>query len=197
MMKNIAVFCGSAVGNREVYISKTHQLGKLFVKNDFSLVYGSGNVGLMGVLADSMLEENGTVIGVIPQHLVDVEVNHKHITQTHVVETMSERKTLINDLSDAYLILPGGFGTLDEFFEMLTLNQLGIIKKPIGVFNIDGYYDKMFELIDHFVQERFIRPEHKNLYFISDDENDLIEKLKVFTPIETQKWLENYKHNKF
>ncbi len=196
-MKNIAVFCGSATGNREVYINKTHQLGKLFVKNDFSLVYGSGNVGLMGVLADSMLEESGTVIGVIPQHLVDVEVAHKHITQTYVVDTMSERKTLINELSDAYLILPGGFGTLDEFFEMLTLNQLGIIKKPIGVFNIEGYYDKMFEMMDHFVQERFVRPEHKNLYFISDDENDLIAKLKVFVPTETQKWLENYKHTKF
>lgn len=196
-MKNIAVFCGSATGNREIYIAKTYQLGKLFVKNDYSLVYGSGNVGLMGVLADSMLEENGTVIGVIPQRLVDVEVAHKHITQTHVVESMSERKTLINELSDAYLILPGGFGTLDEFFEMLTLNQLGIIKKPIGVFNIEGYFNKMFELIEHFVQERFIRPEHKDLFFVSDDENELIEKLKVFVPTETHKWLENYKHTKF
>jgi uncharacterized protein (TIGR00730 family) len=196
-MKNIAVFCGSASGNREIYRTKTHQLGKLFVQNDFSLVYGSGNVGLMGVLADSMLEEKGTVIGVIPQRLVDVEVAHKHITQTHIVESMSERKTLIDKLSDAYLILPGGFGTLDEFFEMLTLNQLGIIKKPIGVFNIEGYYDKMFELIDHFVQERFIRQEHKDLYFVSDDENDLIVKLKAFVPSETNKWLENFKNAKF
>jgi uncharacterized protein (TIGR00730 family) len=196
-MKNIAVFCGSAIGNREIYTTKTHQLGKLFVQNDFSLIYGSGNVGLMGVLADSMLEEDGKVIGVIPQRLVDVEVAHKHITKTHIVESMSDRKTLINELSDAFLILPGGFGTLDEFFEMLTLNQLGIIKKPIGVFNIDGYYNKMFELIDHFIQERFIRPEHKELFFVSDDENDLVEKIKTFVPAETQKWLENYKHNKF
>jgi uncharacterized protein (TIGR00730 family) len=196
-MKNIAVFCGSASGNREIYKTKTHLLGKLFVENNFSLVYGSGNIGLMGILADSILEEKGTVIGVIPQRLVDVEVAHKHITQTHIVESMSERKTLIDKLSDAYLILPGGFGTLDEFFEMLTLNQLGIIKKPIGVFNIEGYYDKMFELIDHFVQERFIRLEHKDLFFVSDDENDLIEKLKTFVPTETHKWLENFKHTKF
>ena len=196
-MKNIAVFCGSASGNREIYKTKTHQLGKLFVENDFSLVYGSGNVGLMGILADSILEEKGTVTGVIPQHLVDVEVAHKHINQTHVVESMSERKTLIDKLSDAYIILPGGFGTLDEFFEMLTLNQLGIIKKPIGVFNMEGYYDKMFELIDHFVQERFIRPEHKELFFVSNDEYDLIAKLKTFVPTETHKWLENFKHTKF
>ncbi|MEI6124027.1 MAG: TIGR00730 family Rossman fold protein [Bacteroidota bacterium] len=196
-MKNIAVFCGSAIGNREIYRTKTHLLGKLFVENNFSMVYGSGNVGLMGVLADSMLEENGIVIGVIPQRLVDVKVSHKHITTTHIVDSMSERKMLIDKLSDAYLILPGGYGTLDELFEMLTLNQLGIIKKPIGIFNIDGYYDKMFELFDHFIQERFIRPEHKELFFVSNDENELISKLKTFTPKETQKWLEDFKHTKF
>ncbi len=196
-MKNIAVFCGSAVGNRAIYRTKTHLLGKLFVENDFSLIYGSGNVGLMGVLADSMLEENGTVIGVIPQHLVDVEVAHKHISQTHIVDSMSERKMLIDKLSDGYLILPGGYGTLDELFEMLTLNQLGIIKKPIGIFNIDGYYNKMFELLDHFVAERFIRSEHKELFFVSEDENELIAKLKTFEPKETRKWLEDFKDTKF
>ncbi len=196
-MKNIAVFCGSAVGNRAIYKTKTHLLGKLFVENDFSLIYGSGNVGLMGVLADSMLEGNGTVIGVIPQHLVDVEVAHKHISQTHVVDSMSERKMLIDKLSDGYLILPGGYGTLDELFEMLTLNQLGIIKKPIGIFNIDGYYNKMFELLDHFVAERFIRPEHKELFFVSEDENELIAKLKTFEPKETRKWLEDFKDKGF
>ncbi len=196
-MKNIAVFCGSAVGNRAIYKTKTHLLGKLFVENDFSLIYGSGNVGLMGVLADSMLEENGTVIGVITQHLLDVEVAHKHISQTHIVDSMSERKMLIDKLSDGYLILPGGYGTLDELFEMLTLNQLGIIKKPIGIFNIDGYYNKMFELLDHFVAERFIRPEHKELFFVSEDENELIAKLKTFEPKETRKWLENYKDTGF
>ena len=196
-MKNIAVFCGSAVGNRAIYKTKTHLLGKLFVENDFSLIYGSGNVGLMGVLADSMLEENGHVIGVITQHLLDVEVAHKHISQTHIVDSMSERKMLIDKLSDGYLILPGGYGTLDELFEMLTLNQLGIIKKPIGIFNIDGYYNKMFELLDHFVAERFIRPEHKELFFVSEDENELIAKLKTFEVKETRKWLEDFKDTKF
>ena len=196
-MKNIAVFCGSAIGGRSLYGEKARELGKLFVKNNFSLVYGSGNVGLMGILADSILEEDGEVIGVIPQRLVDVEVAHRHITRTHIVATMSERKMLIEQLSDAFIILPGGFGTLDEFFEMLTLGQLGIIKKPIGVFNIDGYFDKMFELFDHFVEERFIRPEHKELFFVSDDENQLIDRLKTFEPKETNKWLENFKHTKF
>lgn len=196
-MKNIGVFCGSSVGGRDVYGEKARQLGKLFVKNNFSLVYGSGNVGLMGIMADSMLEEGGEVIGVIPQRLVDVEVAHKHISRTHIVATMSERKTLIEQLSDAFIILPGGFGTLDEFFEMLTLGQLGMIKKPIGVFNIAGYYDKLFELFDHFIEERFIRPEHKELFFVSDDENELISCLKTFEPKETNKWLENFKHTKF
>ncbi|HOY31340.1 MAG TPA: TIGR00730 family Rossman fold protein [Bacteroidales bacterium] len=196
-MKNIAVFCGSSAGGRLIYTEKAKSMGKLFVKNNFSLVYGSGNIGLMGVLADSMLEEGGEVIGVIPQRLVDVEVAHKHITRTHIVASMSERKTLIEQLSDAFVILPGGFGTMDEFFEMLTLNQLGIMKKPIGVFNIDGYFDKMFELIDHFVEEHFIRQEHKELFFASNDETELIERLKTFTPKETIKWLENFKHTKF
>ncbi|HNW90879.1 MAG TPA: TIGR00730 family Rossman fold protein [Bacteroidales bacterium] len=196
-MKNIAVFCGSSVGGRKIYGEKARQLGKLFVKNDFSLVYGSGNVGLMGIMADSMLEENGEVIGVIPQRLVDVEVAHKHISRTHIVATMSERKMLIEELSDAFIVMPGGFGTLDELFEMLTLGQLGMIKKPIGIFNIDGYFNKMFEMMDHFIEERFIRPEHKELFFVSDDENELIELLKTFVPKETNKWLENFKHTKF
>jgi uncharacterized protein (TIGR00730 family) len=196
-MKNIAVFCGSSSGCREVYGEKARKLGKLFVKNNFSLVYGSGNIGLMGILADSILEEKGEVIGVIPQRLVDVEVAHKHISRTHIVASMSERKTLIEQLSDAFIILPGGFGTLDEFFEMLTLNQLGIMKKPIGLFNICHYFDKLLELLDHFVEERFIRPEHKQLFFVSEDENELIERLKIFVPEETSKWLENFKHTKF
>ncbi|HNW70723.1 MAG TPA: TIGR00730 family Rossman fold protein [Bacteroidales bacterium] len=196
-MKNIGVFCGSSIGGRDLYGEKARHLGKLFVKNNFSLVYGSGNVGLMGILADSMLEEGGEVIGVIPQRLVDVEVAHKHITRTHIVATMSERKTLIEQLSDAFIIMPGGFGTLDEFFEMLTLGQLGMIKKPIGVFNIGGYYNKLFELFDHFIEERFIRPEHKDLFFVSSDENELIDCLKTFEPKETNKWLENFKHTKF
>lgn len=196
-MKNIAVFCGSSAGNRGLYQEKARTLGKLFVKNNFSLIYGSGNVGLMGVLADSILEEGGEVIGVIPQRLVDVEVSHKHITKTHIVESMSERKTLIEKLSDAFIIMPGGFGTLDEFFEMLTLSQLGMMKKPIGVFNIDGYFDKLIELFDHFIAEQFIRPEHKELYFVSTDENELISRLETFEPKETAKWLENFKHTKF
>lgn len=196
-MKNIAVFCGSSAGSRPVYGEKARLLGKLFVKNGFSLVYGSGNVGLMGIMADSMLEEDGEVIGVIPQRLVDVEVAHKHISRTHIVATMSERKMLIEQLSDAFIILPGGMGTLDEFFEMLTLGQLGIIKKPIGVFNIEGYFDKMLTMLDYFIEERFMRPEHKELFFVSDDENELIERLKTFQPSETVKWLENFKHTKF
>jgi uncharacterized protein (TIGR00730 family) len=196
-MKNIAVFCGSARGGKDIYAQKAHELGKLFVKNNFSMVYGSGNVGLMGVIADSMIEENGSVIGVITQHLVDVEVAHKNISKTHIVKTMSERKTLINELSDAFLILPGGFGTLDELFEMLTLNQLNLMKKPIGVFNIDGYYDKLHELLEHFVAEKFIRKEHLDLFFFESDEVKIIERLKEFKPAETAKWLDNYKHTGF
>lgn len=196
-MKNIAVFCGSSVGGRPVYREKAYNLGKLLVSNNYHMVYGSGNVGLMGVIADSILEEHGTVIGVIPQRLVDVEVAHKYISKTYVVETMSERKSLINELSDAYLILPGGYGTLDELFEMLTLNQLGMIKKPIGIFNIQGYYNKLIDLISHFAEERFIREEHRHLFFTADDEYSLIEQLKSFNPVETVKWLENYKNTGF
>ncbi|MCK9611332.1 MAG: TIGR00730 family Rossman fold protein [Bacteroidales bacterium] len=196
-MKNIAVFCGSAMGGKDVYREKAYLLGKLFAKNGLTLIYGAGNIGLMGVIADSVLEEKGKVTGVIPRRLVDVEVAHRNLSTMHVVESMSERKTLIYELSDAFLILPGGYGTLDEFFEMLTLSQLGISKKPIGIFNIEGYFDKLLELFDHFIAERFIRPEHKQLFFVSDDETELIARLMTFEPPETTKWLENFKHTKF
>lgn len=196
-MKEIAVFCGSACGAHPAYAEKAQELGTLMAQRGYGLVYGAGNVGLMGVLADAALSAGGKVTGVIPQRLVDVEVCHTKLTDTHVVESMSERKVLIEKLSDAFIILPGGYGTLDEFFEMLTLTQLSVIKKPIGILNVRGYFDKMFEMIEHFSNERFIRPVHRDLFFSSTQPGELLETLSRFMPAETSKWLVDFKINKY
>lgn len=194
---NIGVFCGSASGADKIYTEKAMGLGKIMAQKGHTMIYGAGNVGLMGAIADSMLQYQGKVIGVIPKKLVEVEVAHKGISETHIVSNMSERKVLIASLSEAFVVMPGGFGTLDEFFEMLTLNQLGMSRKPIAIFNVNNYFNKLIELIDHFVSEKFIRYEHRDLFFTCEDEHLLIEKLSSFIPVETSKWLENYKNTGF
>lgn len=196
-IKSIGIFCGSALGRNPVYAEKAKSLGKLLAEEKIHLVYGAGNVGIMGVLADSVLDNGGTVTGVITKNLVDVELAHDRITETIIVDTLSERKTIIEGISDAFLALPGGFGTMDEFFEMLTLNQLSIIKKPIGLFNTLGFFNPLISMSEHYVVEGFVRPEHKNIFVIDDDEKELLKKLRTSDLVETAKWLENFKNEKF
>lgn len=192
-MKSICVFCGSNKGFDKVHSEKAANLGKLLAKKDITLIYGGGNIGLMGVMADACLSENGKVIGVITQKLLDIEVAHKGLTQMHIVETMSERKLLMEKLSDAFVILPGGYGTLDELFEMITLNQLNIIRKPIGIINIKGFFDPLILLIENSINEGFIRNDHKNLFIIEQDEDLLLNKLEEFDHIDTKKWLDSFR----
>ena len=187
-MKRICVFCGSNAGARSEYAEAARALATVLAERKLGIVYGGGNVGLMGVLADAALARGGEVIGVIPQKLVDKEVAHRGVTELRIVETMHERKALMNDLSDAFLALPGGFGTLDEFFEVLTWSQLGFHGKPCALLNVAGYYDGMLAMLDHAVTERFLRPAHRELVIADTDPLRLLQRLSAFIPAPKGKW---------
>ena len=187
-MKRICVFCGSNAGARSEYAEAARALATVLAERKLGIVYGGGNVGLMGVVADAALARGGEVIGVIPQKLVDKEVAHRGVTELRIVETMHERKALMNDLSDAFLALPGGFGTLDEFFEVLTWAQLGFHGKPCALLNVAGYYDGMLAMLDHAVTERFLRPAHRELVIADTDPLRLLQRLSAFVPAPKGKW---------
>jgi uncharacterized protein (TIGR00730 family) len=187
-MRRICVFCGSNAGARSEYAEAARALATVLAERKLGIVYGGGNVGLMGVLADAALARGGEVIGVIPQKLVDKEVAHRGVTELLVVETMHERKALMNDLSDAFLALPGGFGTLDEFFEVLTWSQLGFHGKPCALLNVAGYYDCMLAMLDHAVAERFLRPAHRELVIADTDPSRLLQRLSALSPAPKGKW---------
>lgn len=187
-LKRICVFCGANTGARPEYASAARELAALLARHHLGLVYGGGNIGLMGVIADAMLDAGGEVIGVIPSSLVAREVAHRGVTELRVVQTMHERKALMNELSDAFIALPGGFGTFDEFFEILTWSQLGIHDKPSGMLNVAGYYDPLLVMLDHAVTEKLLRPEHRNLVIADTDAERLLQRLAAFTPVTVGKW---------
>jgi len=189
-MKRICVFCGSSTGNRESYRKAAVDLADFLSTNKLGLVYGGAKVGLMKILADSLLEKNGEVIGVMPQLLINKEVAHDGLSHFVVVESMAERKASMLELSDAFIALPGGFGTLDELSEILTYNQLHITDKPMGLLNVDGYFDRLLEFIDHGVEAGFIRPEHRQNLIVSNSIEDLMIHMKNYRPIEMGKWIE-------
>jgi hypothetical protein len=171
-------------------------LAEYLLDKKICLVYGGSNVGLMQVLADTMLNGGGDVIGVMPKSLVEKEVAHDGLTEMHIVNDMMERKALMAELSDAFLTLPGAYGTLDELFEVLTWNQLGIMTKPVGLLNIDGFFDPLIRMLDHAVEERFLRPEHRAILQVDQDVVKLIEKMNTYQPVVAQKWIERLKEGK-
>lgn len=173
-MKRLCVFCGSAPGNSEKYIQQAKKIGLLMAQNQIGLVYGGGNVGIMGALADAVMAGLGEVIGVIPKILVDYEVAHQHLTKLHIVEDMHERKRMMYDFSDAFLILPGGMGTLDEMFEILTWSQLKLHNKPIYILNEFGFYDHLLKYIEHSQNEGFIKKEHANLIRVLESSDEIL-----------------------
>jgi len=181
-MKRICVFCGSAPGTEPSYMKTAHEMGRLLVARGLGLVYGGGNIGLMGAVADGVLEAGGEVIGVIPHHLEAKELAHRGVTEMHVVETMLERKTLMASLSDGFVSLPGGMGTLDELFEMLTWTQLKQQDKPSGLLNQNGYYDKLLAFLDHAVAEGFIKAKHRDLLWVDSDPAALLDKMQKSIP---------------
>lgn len=177
-MKKVAVFCGSSIGFKEVYKNEAIKLGVHFAKNNIGMVYGGGKIGMMGAIADTIIENNGNVIGVIPGLLRHEEVAHTNISEMIVTKTMSKRKVKISKLVDGYIALPGGFGTLDEIFEALTLNQLGIEQKPVGVLNTNGFFNHLILQLDIMVSEGYLKQSNKDMLIVSEDVEDLI--LKMF-----------------
>ena len=177
MLRSVCVFCGSSTGARPVYQQAAQALGRLIGRRRIDLIYGGGRVGLMGVVADACLAEGGRVIGVIPQALADKEVAHAGLTQLHVVGSMHERKFLMADLSDAFVALPGGFGTWEEFFEVLTWSQLGIQRKGCGLLNIDGYYDPLLAMVERALADGFVRVHHGALLLAGADPEQLLDRL--------------------
>jgi uncharacterized protein (TIGR00730 family) len=165
-------------------------LGAEFVRRAIGLVYGGGNVGLMGALADSVLRSGGEAVGVIPENLMAREVNHKGLSKLHVVGSMHERRALMADLSDAFIALPGGFGTLEEFCEKVTWSQLGLHAKPCGILNVLGYYSPLLAMFDHAVGERFLKPENRALVLARNSVTELLQALEEWRPTRVQKWLD-------
>jgi uncharacterized protein (TIGR00730 family) len=176
-MQSICVFCGSNVGVRPDYLACARETGALLAQRNITIVYGGGRVGLMGALADSALASGGRVIGVIPQMLLDREVGHADLTGMHVVQTLSERKLLMGELAEAFLVLPGGTGTMDELFEAWTWTQLELQRKPCGLLNLQGYYDSLLAFVDHAVSEGFLRPRHRAALSVDTQIGPLIERL--------------------
>lgn len=176
-MKNICVFCGSSLGAKKEYADAARKLGYILAAKKIRLVYGGGNIGLMGITADAVLEKGGKVLGVMPKHLADKEVAHKGLQQLKIVNSMHERKALIGKVSDAFIALPGGYGTLDEIFEAITWGQLKLHMKPCGFLNICGFYDKLMEFLDLCVCESFINLPHRNMLIMEKTPEKLVERL--------------------
>lgn len=188
-MKKICVFCGSSMGFNPIYREKAAELGRVLADNDCELLYGGGSVGLMKVIADVMMERHCKVTGTITQHLMNMHVGHEAIDEMIVVETMAERKKVLEDMADGFIVLPGGIGTMDEFFETYVLSQLRVFDKPVALFNVNHYYDGIVQFIDHIANEGFMRREHAENLIVSDDPQEMLEKMKQFQPADVKKWV--------
>ena len=186
-MKNICVFCGSSFGSKKEYKKVAEHLGQVFLDRKLVLVYGGARVGLMGAIASTIYEQNGEVIGVIPRALVDKEIAYTNLSDLRIVESMHERKNLMFQLADGFIALPGGLGTLEEFFEMLTWAQLGLHSKPCGLLNIKGYFDNLVKFLKHTVDEKFVDPEYLDMVLMDDNPDMLIEKMMVYKPPQIDK----------
>lgn len=181
-MKRIAVFCGSSNGASEVYIEGAKKLGKELAKRNIELVYGGASVGIMGAVADSVLEEGGYVIGVMPRFLENREISHKNLSELIIVDSMHERKAKMSELADGFIALPGGPGTLEEFFETFTWAQLGLHQKPCGLLNINQYFDPIATLFNHMSKEQFLHEKYQTMALIDNEPNDLLDKFTAYEP---------------
>ncbi len=190
-IKSITVFCGSSEGTVSSYKTVAYELGKLLAMEKIQLVYGGAKIGLMGAVADGALQNGGKVIGVLPHFLSRKEIAHNGLSELILVNSMHERKSKMNELCDAVIALPGGFGTMEEFFEMLTWSQLGLHSKPMGLLNCAGFYAPLLELVSQMYSTGFIQQQHLNSIQISSDPIDLLEKLRTYQAPESGKWLTN------
>lgn len=187
-MKRICVFAGSGQGARQEYTAVAKCLAKELVIRGFDIVYGGGNVGLMGVLADSAIEEGGDVIGVMPGPLIERGVAHRRLTELRVASSMHDRKAQMAQLADGFAVLPGGLGTIEEFFEILTWAQLGIHSKPVGLINVCGYYDKLIDFLDQGVQEGFLSEQNRRLVLLESRPEGLLDRFEEYNPPDIKKW---------
>lgn len=194
-MKSICVYCGSNAGNKPAYAEQAATLGQRIAGEGMRLIYGGGNVGLMGIVADAALDAGGVVTGVIPQQLADWEVAHRGLTDLQVVGSMHERKQRMFDLSDAFVALPGGFGTMDEMFEMLTWRQLGIGNKPCAFLDVGGFYTPLIEMIDRMVAEHFLHPAQRADLWHGADITAMLAWMRGYTPAQADKWIDEKRRN--
>ncbi|TMU56822.1 TIGR00730 family Rossman fold protein [Flagellimonas algicola] len=189
-MDSIAVFCGSSTGNDSSVVKTAFKLGEILASQQIQLVYGGAKVGLMGQVADGALGKNGKVIGVIPDFLKCKEVFHPQITELIVVETMHQRKVKMHELSDGFIALPGGYGTLEELFEIITWGQLGLHQKPIGILNCNNFFDSMLQFLDTMVTQGFLKQENREMLLVHTTAEGLLEQMRNYTPVMTPKWIE-------
>ncbi|HEY2084100.1 MAG TPA: TIGR00730 family Rossman fold protein [Verrucomicrobiae bacterium] len=187
--KRLCVFCGSSHGGNPAYVAAAKNAGRELARRGIGLVYGGGNVGLMGVLADSVLMAGGDVIGVIPEALMAKEVGHRGLPDLRVVKTMHERKALMAELADGFVALPGGIGTFEEFFEIVTWAQLGLHSKPCALLNVNGFYDPLLHLLDHAIEERFIKPKQRDLVIVESDFSTLLDRMASHHVPHDPKWI--------
>ncbi|MGV8940078.1 MAG: TIGR00730 family Rossman fold protein [Lysobacter sp.] len=194
-MKSVCVYCGSHSGSRPVYAERAAQLGQRLAEQGTAVIYGGGNVGLMGIVADAALAAGGEVIGVIPKQLVNWEVAHRGLTRQEVVGSMHERKARMFELSDGFIALPGGFGTLDEMFEMLTWRQLGLGNKPCAFLDVEGFYEPLIAMMDRMVGEHFVNAEQRRDLWHGEDMDGMLSWMRAYLPANADKWLEEKRRN--
>ena len=188
-INTICIYCGSSSGRHETYDSAANALAEALVSRNIKLVYGGADIGLMGVVANQVLKLGGEVIGVIPKALALKEVAHKHLTQLHITESMHERKMMMAELSDGFIALPGGIGTLEELFEIWTWAQLGFHNKPCGLLNINGYYDSLIGFLDHVLAEQFVKKEHHAMLLVETNPNTLLDRYSNYQPPAIRHWV--------
>lgn len=188
-MNNICVYCGSSPGRLAAYADGARELARALVARDLGLVYGGASIGLMGLVADTVLQLGGRVVGVIPDALARKEVAHSGLTELHITQSMHERKTLMAELSDGFIAMPGGIGTFEELFEIWTWAQLGIHAKPVGLLNVAGYYDALTTFLDHAMHEQFMKPPHRTLLIVEPEPTALLDRFASYQPPGIQKWL--------
>jgi len=188
-VRSVCIYCGSSLGNSPEYAEQASILARTLAQNAITIVYGGAKVGLMGVIADTALAEGGTVIGVIPQSLVEKEVAHQGLSKIHVVESMHERKALMSELSEGFIALPGGVGTFEEIFEVWTWAQLGFHSKPCGLLNVSSYFDPLSAFISHAASEGFIKPQHQQMLIVAATVDELLAKFNTYKPPTVKKWI--------
>lgn len=193
-MKRVSVFCGSSYGTDEIYEKQAFRLGEILAERKIGLVYGGANVGLMAAVANGALAKGGEVTGVLPSFIANKGLEHKNLTKLILVDTMHERKNRMNELSDGVIALPGGYGTLEEFFEVLTWGQLGLHKKPVGMLNINGFFDPIRELTRKMVDKGFLKEANRRMLLISEDIEKLLDKMEAYEAPSIEKWIRKEDH---